>query len=119
MRLCRQHETCEPIEPGTNVQRLIRRLKLRVVVLTAAVDQERKRGEARLSGPLRQRLFRNGTADSPVAVFERMDGFEVEMREPSACQRRQWRFARWARGIEPAIEPAHLVCNGRGGRRFE
>src|ERR1700722_8553738 len=33
MSLCGQHEVCEPIEPGINVQRLVRRFKLRVVVL--------------------------------------------------------------------------------------
>lgn len=57
MSLSSEHEICKPIEPGINVQRLVCRLELRVVVLASTVDQERKRGEARLSGTLRQRLL--------------------------------------------------------------
>ena len=117
--LCCQYEIRKPVEPGFNVQRLVCPFELRVVVLAAALDEERKRSEARLSGALCQRLLCDGPADPAVAVFERMNALEVEVRESGACQRRQRRFARWARGIEPATEPLHLGSNRRGGRRLE
>src|SRR5258708_12194759 len=68
---------------------------------------------------LRQRFFRHGAADATVAIFKRMDGDEIQMRDSSSRDRGQGCYASGSRSIEPFDKVIHLPWNRGRGRRLK
>ena len=77
------------------------------------MDHQRQGREASLPRALRQRLFSDRTADAAVAVFERMNGLEVQMRKPCACHRRQGHATLGPCGVKPLEKPMHFFGDRR------
>jgi hypothetical protein len=66
-------------EPFSYVERALIFFEFPVIRLAALFDCVCKRGKARLPDTLRERLFRQRSADPAISLFERMDTFEIEV----------------------------------------
>ncbi len=83
------------------------------------MDRSGERGERGRLKALRQRLFGDRAAEAAVAVLERVDRLEPEMRQAGAGDRGQGRGASGRGGVEPGDEAGHLGGNAVRWGRFE
>src|SRR6185437_15226805 len=86
--LCFQNGSCEIDQPVSDVQCLIVVLKGCVIGLPVPADRLRQRDECRPAHALGQGLLRQRSPNPPIAVFKRVDRFEIQVCDtcPSQCR---------------------------------
>ncbi len=106
----------EPLHPGRDVHRaLLRPLEDAVVVAALLANLRRHAVEAlRAAFRSRQRHVGDRARDAAVAIVERVNRHEPEMRQRGLQHGLGGRVA-----VEPVEEPAHLVVEPIGRRRLE
>src|SRR5690606_39967690 len=82
-----------------------------VVITDYILDGMRQGDQGGLSETLRQCFFSNGTSDTAIAIFKRVDAYKIQVGNTRTCQRRQWVAAIRCRVLKPFHKAVHFLHN--------
>src|SRR5262245_62284593 len=94
----------------------MKRLVIRFLVF---LDGLRERDQRWLAESLGQGLFGQRARNASVAIFKRVDGDKIQMRDACSHKSRKRCIAVRRRIIEPVDEALHFLFHGGGWGRFE